>query len=418
MGMRAKTAVAVTLLLAAVICWASPLGAQEVGKFLKKYRGGVLYDCRGMRMAVLEGSYREMGRQYGGLLKEDIVAYYDRMINQFVLKSGLFTEKDLWELIVRPAVRTQAKRQSEMLKGMAEETGLAYEQHVLLNLNIEALMYMRKIGAGASTACTSMAAWGEYTVNRRTYTARNFDFPNVYRELAKTFGIVLVLKPNDGSNSVAGVCQTGMIEFFDAMNDKGLYIEGNNAADSEGLILYNDRAVIFDEGINALMDADNIDAFEGRLRTIRASYPLIFMAAGHDSACYLENGTTDTKRRTAQEAGLISAANQFLDPAWHIAPLKNPGAWYSPARQARLEALAKANKGKIDEKVMMRILDEPLFNKDGSFGKGASVIEKLPHEDEVTVNQVVTSPSERKMWVRIPTYTDWVFFDLGKVFGK
>ncbi len=418
MGIRTKTAVAVALLLTAVFCWASPLGAQEAGKLLKKYRGGVLYDCQGMRMAVLEGSYREMGRQYGGLLKEDIVAYYDRMINQFVLKSGLFTEKDLWELIVRPAVRTQAKRQSELLKGMAEETGLSYEQHVLLNLNVEALMYMRKIGAGTATACTSMAAWGEYTVNGRTYTARNFDFPNIYRELAKTFGIVLVLKPNDGSNSVAGVCQTGMIGFFDAMNDKGLYIEGNNAADSEGLILYNDRAAIFDEGVNALMDADGIDAFEGRLRTIRASYPLIFMSAGPDSACYLENGTTDTKRRVSQEGGLISAANQFLEPGWHIAPLKNPGAWYSPARQGRLEALAKANKGKIDEKVMMKILDEPLFNRDGSFGKGASVIEKLPNEDEVTANQVVTSPSERKMWVRIPTYTDWVLFDLGKVFGK
>lgn len=418
MGTMVKAVAAAVLLLAAGICGTSPLAAQETCRPVKEYRGGTLYDCGGMKMAVLQGSYREMGRQYGGLLKEDILAYYDRMIDQFVLKTGLFDEGDLRDLIVRPAVRTQAKRQSELLRGMAEETGLSFEKHVLLNLNIQALMYLRKIGSGNATACTSLAAWGDYTANRRTYTARNFDFPNIYRELSRTFGLLLVLKPTDGSNRIAGLCHTGMITFFDAMNDKGLYIEGNNAADSEGLILYTDRSVIFNEAINMLMDADNIDAFEGRLRTTRASYPLIFMAAGPDAACFFENGTTDTKRRSAGEDGLISAANQFLEPAWHIAPLKNPGAWFSPARQSRVEALAKANKGKIDEKIMMKILDERLFNQDGSFGKGASVIEKLPHEDEVTATQVVACPAERKMWVRVPTYTDWIFFDLGRIFGN
>lgn len=418
MGKIVKAVAAVALLFAVGIGGASPLEAQGTCKPVKEYRGGALYECGGLRMAVLQGSYRQMGRQYGGLLKEDILAYYDRMIDKFVLKTGLFTEEDLAGLIVRPAIRTQAKRQNELLRGMAEETGLSFEKHVLLSLNIEALMYLRKIGSGNATACTSLAAWGDYTIDRRTYTARNFDFPNIYRELSRTFGIVLVLKPTDGSNAIAGLCHTGMITFFDGMNDKGLYIEGNNAADSEGLILYTDRSAIFNEAINMLMDADDIDAFEGRLRTTRANYPLIFMAAGPREACFFENGTTGTQKRSAREDGLISAANQFLEPAWHIAPLKNPGAWFSPARQGRLEALAKANKGKIDEKVMMAILDQRLFNQDGSPGKGASVIEKLPHEDEVTATQVVTDPSQKKMWVRIPTYTDWILFDLGKVFGN
>lgn len=64
----------------------------------------------------------------------------------------------------------------------------------------------------------------------------------------------------------------------------------------------------------------------------------------------------------------------------------------------------------------MKILDERLFNEDGSLGKGVSVIEKLPKDDEVTVHQVITCPAARKMWVRIPTHTGWIFFDLKKVF--
>jgi hypothetical protein len=262
-----------------------------------------------------------------------------------------------------------------------------------------------------------MATWGNYTANRRTYTARNFDFPNIYREVSKNnLEILLVLKPNDGSNYVAGVCYAGMIQFLDAMNDKGLYTENNNGAGSEGLVIYSDRAMILDEVMNMLLDADNIDSFEGRLRTTRSGYPMIFMSAGPDDACYFEAGTTDTKKRVAGEDGLISAANQFLEPSWHITPLKSPAVWYSEARQNALEALAKAHKGRIDEKIMMKIFDERLFNKDGSIGKGASVIEKNPKDDEVTVHQVVTCPSERKMWVRIPTYTDWILFDLNKVF--
>jgi hypothetical protein len=418
MKVVARVVTVTVLLLAMSICGALPVGAQDACRAVKEYRGGVLYECGGIRMAVLKGNYREMGRQYGGLLKNEILAYYDSMIDKFVLKAGIFNEADLMELVVRPAIRTQAKRQSELLKGMAQETGLSFEKQVLLSSNILALMYMRKIASGNANACTSIAAWGGYTVNGRTYTGRNFDFPNIYREMSRTFGLVLVLKPNDGSNYVAGVCYTGTAGFLDALNDKGLYIEGNNASDSEGLVLYADRSIIFDEAVNMLMDADNVDALEGRARTIRASYPLIVMAAGPSYACYLENGTTDTKKRTAADDGLISAANQFLHPGWNILPLKSPGAWYSETRQKNLETLAKARKGKIDEKVMMKILDERLFNKDGSFGRGASVIEKLPKEDEVTVNQVVTCPSEKKMWVRIPTYTDWILFDLSKVFAN
>ncbi|MEE9911375.1 MAG: hypothetical protein K4571_06585 [Deltaproteobacteria bacterium] len=417
--MKAKTRAAMALaIMVMVFLLVHPGSATENCKLIKENGKGKLYDCSGMRMAVLQGNYREMGRQYGALLKDDILAFYKQMIEGFVLKSGLFGEEDLRRLVIDPAIRTQTKRQSELLKGLSEKTGLSFEKHVLLNLNVQTVMYMRKIGSGNATACTSMAAWGDFTVNRRTYTARNLDFPNIYREVAKTSGIVLVMKPNDGSNYVAGVCNAGMINFFDAMNNKGLYVEGNNAADSEGLVIYSDRAVIFDEGTNILFDADTIEAVEGRLRTIRASYPLIFMSAGPDTACYFENGTTDVKKRVANENGLISAANQFLEPSWHILPLKNPGAWYSEARQSRFEALAKANKGRIQEEIMKKILDERLFNKDGSVGRGASVIEKDPKDDEVTVHQVITCPAERKMWVRIPTYTGWIFFDLKKVFKE
>ncbi len=76
---KATNAVMVIVLLVTMCCLTSPLWAQETCKPIKEYQGGKLYDCGGMRMAVLQGNYREMGRQYGALLKDDIIVYYNRV---------------------------------------------------------------------------------------------------------------------------------------------------------------------------------------------------------------------------------------------------------------------------------------------------------------------------------------------------
>ena len=72
---------------------------------------------------------------------------------------------------------------------------------------------------------------------------------------------------------------------------------------------------------------------------------------------------------------------------------------------------------KSDPTDMMSILNVTLYNeKDWTLGKGTAVIKKNPNDDEVTVWQVVTKPSERKLWLRLPTITNWVLFDFAQWF--
>jgi len=196
-------------------------------------------------------------------------------------------------------------------------------------------------------------------------------------------------------------------------------VEVNNAVDSAGFVLFNSRTQAMSQLMNMLFDADDTAELYNLASGTRFSYSFIMMAADASSASYYEVAHWDLRRREAKDTTAIAAANQFDDPAWGILSLPSPAVWYSSLRENTMLNFAKSAPAKgADEKYMMSVLDIPLFNKDGSFNKGAAVLEKLPNDDEVTVWQVITRPADMKMWVRIPTLTGWVAIDLKEIFGK
>jgi hypothetical protein len=200
------------------------------------------------------------------------------------------------------------------------------------------------------------------------------------------------------------------------MSDKGIYMEFNNAADSGGLVMFNTRTEVNTQIMNILFDADNAEGFGSLVNSTRFNYPIILMVADASSGSYYEIATWDVHRREAQDDTAISAANQFSDPAWGILSLSSPAAWYSTLRKSVLLDLAKGAPGAADEKYMMSILDIPFYNEDGSLGKGVSVLKKNPKDDEVTVWQVISHPASLRMWVRLPTLSDWILVDLREWF--
>jgi hypothetical protein len=92
--------------------------------------------------------------------------------------------------------------------------------------------------------------------------------------------------------------------------------------------------------------------------------------------------------------------------------MPTPGAWFSEARRENMQKAAEKYKGKIDEAIMMQLMDMRLFDKNGKLSDGFAVFERMPRDDEVTVYQVVTSPKNLRIWMRIPTFTEWLKFDL------
>ncbi len=384
-------------------------------KLIKKSDKGKLYALNGVKMLVLSGTFSEMGRQYGALLGNEISGLYETAIEKSFIKNGLFSLEEL-NLFAASIFKTLPMRQKELIRGMSSASGLKQEKIVLAANIVTVQILARKKFGGNTNACTSVAVWGKYTNDEKTLTARNYDFPVIFRELAKDYAVIIVFKPSDGSNAVAGIGFAGTVSFIDALNDKGIYIEANNAADSAGLVMFNARTEATTQAVNILFDATDSTEFNALMNSTRFSYSAILMAADSSTAQYYEIASWDIHKRDSAGIPIIAAGNQFNDPAWGILSLPSPAAWYSSLRENNIINLVKSRRAAVDAKHMMAILDAPFYNEDGTVGTGVSVLKKNPKDDEVTVWQVVTHPASLEMWVRFPMLSNWIFIDLKKWF--
>ena len=210
---------------------------------------------------------------------------------------------------------------------------------------------------------------------------------------------------------------TGSIYFVDAMNNKGLYTEVNNAADSAGLIMFSARTNPGSQLINLLFDADDAQELYTIANSTRFGYSAILMVADKTTASFCELSCWDSRKREAANDTAVAAANHFDDPAWGLLSLPSPAGWYSTHRESTLlKMVTSAPAQRVTPRYMMSILNVPFFNNDGTIGKGVSVIEKNPKDDEVTVWQVVTQPESMKLWFRYPTINNWQVIDLNDFF--
>lgn len=396
---------------------ASAAGQTAGPKLLKQDGAGKLYNLDGLRVVVLSGTFREMGRQYGTLLGNEIRGSYNAGVYEPFLKSKVFTPEEL-NTFADNLYKTLPMRQKNLLLGISSAANISRQEAVLAaNLVSVEILARKKSSDAAVAACTSGAVWGKHTADGKVLTVRDFDFPNLFRTLLTDYGVLVVYNPTDGSNSLAGLTIAGGISFGDAINNKGLYIEQNNAADSAGLILYVNRTDAVSQVNNLLFDASDSKEFDNLIESLRVSYPHILMQADGSAVRYYELATWDLRKREAQGDTAIAAANQFLDPSWGVLTLPNPAAWYSPFRYETLLNLIKGSPGSFtDVKSLKAAVNIPFYNENGTIGKGVAVIKKSPKDDEVTVWQVITKPSELKMWVRYPTLTDWVSVDLKQFF--
>ena len=104
-------------------------------KFVAEYQGGKLFKAGDVRVPVLTGSYRQMGLQYGALLKDDLQAMHaaigEVFLNNPDEKRRMPAERlntIAWALFDR-----YPQRYKEILLGMAETSGLGLHKMLLVN---------------------------------------------------------------------------------------------------------------------------------------------------------------------------------------------------------------------------------------------------------------------------------------------
>ena len=215
---------------------------------LNEAEGGHLYRMESAYLVVLNGEYRQMGRQYGLLLGEQLKQIRQLIIDEFITRDGIRYES-IRDMIGTPFYLARPRRHKELLAGISEVTGIDIIELTVIDdmVCIEGIARM----SGGAAQCTSAAVWGKMSRDGATYTGRNHDLQMNWRDRLPELGAFLVMNPAGSDYSIAAPTQIGMVSaFLDVMNSAGLYMEVNNAAATLGMYMYSNRASILNNLCN------------------------------------------------------------------------------------------------------------------------------------------------------------------------
>jgi hypothetical protein len=194
MELRRVSAVIVMAVLA-VAALSVPLAAERDGGGAKSGDTLVLY---------LSGTPREMGMQYGQFARDAIVDNVDQVWD-WATSEGLDRDE-----MVATALAFEQHMSGDMideLEGMAETSGVPYEDLLVLNVYND--------GGSEQRACTNFAAAGSGVVGGLALSSKNRDLNNIQ--------VLLIVEPSKGSKFF-GMMSAGALGIAQGINEKGLAI--------------------------------------------------------------------------------------------------------------------------------------------------------------------------------------------------
>jgi hypothetical protein len=385
-------------------------------KFIREFEGGKLYTVDNSLLVLsLAGTYREMGRQEGGLLKDYLTQLLKKQQDYFsesnhpFLSLGdpknrkTYTLSELKDLAGEEFSLHYPRRFQQILEGMRETSGIDLKNLSFINQIVRLDMPDSFVKVTPGSQCSAIAVWGNYTADGKLIFGRNFDWCEDYKKFSE-YVAVTVHNPVDGSNPTASVGYIGSIEILTGMNSKGLFIELNNGVNVIEEQIRIQREPFIDL-TGFLFDISRLDQLDEAIKSTRTMWPVIVNVADENISYSYEWSTfedtedpheDEVKRRNPDKDGLLVATNHFVDPSWGSDWLKAHGHIWSVDHDSPAHSATRRNnllymgsyKGKFDVKTMETVLETPI-------DKGGAT-------RPTTVIQVIAVPKERVFYVRVP----------------
>ena len=363
---------------------------------IAKYEGGSLYRAGKFNVIELHGNFREMGRQYGHLLKDSLPKFYQLAIANVLVKEH-HLDYELAKDASAMIFERYPQRLKEIIYGIAETSGMELEKLLVLNELITLAHLM-----GPPVDCSYIATWGDYSADGTMVTGRHWDYPEFYK-IFSDFLTVTIYNPTDGSVPTATIGFVGGIETFTVMNRGGLFAEVNNGTISGGNIFIENRKLNFIQILDFFLNSDNMTQLDAHMSSSQAAVAILLNVADGNVSYSYEWPTFGTRRRGQDKPGLLVSTNHFVDQSWGIAqPSGDPVQTVS--RRTNLLALGEKYKGKFSVKVMMEVLDTP-------YSKGGA-------QRPVNIYETIFIPKDLKLWLKTPGTSDWEAIDLARHFDK
>lgn len=358
------------------------------------WQGGSLYQPVSINVLELQGTYMEMGRQYGHLMSHVLQdLYQEAVVEHFMGEKGLSREKMLQT--AQGLYEFYPRRFKDLIQGMSQTSGLDLEEQMMLNA-LE--LY------GTMSGCSAIFAWDDFTAGSPLIAGRNYDWFESYTDFARSLTLT-VLNPDSGT-STAIVTFAGVMYATTGMNSKGLFIELNNGLPSGGNLTHLNRVHAVVNLLAFLVDYETMDQVDAAMHSTRSNFAFIINIADQDRAFAYEWPPFGLKRRSGEEHGLLVSTNHFAHPSWGLMLQEDTG-FKSEKRRDNLLNLGRENRGEININKMKDILDTTM-QQDGATWP--------PDGDIRTVYQVIAQPETLKLWIKVPGHQDWTGVDLNHYF--
>ncbi len=392
-----------------------------------EFEGGQLYKQNAIHIVVLNGTYYEMGRQYGHLLKEQINWHFNELKNDFMVQTAgnnpvdqpapLMNHDELTKLFMAGFYNALPYDHKQMIKGAAETSGLALEDMVFMDCMLQAVLYSAGI-----TGCTSAAVWDDASADGRLYTGRNHDFGKAWRERLGRIAVVRITNPANSDISVAAFTRAGQVTTaIDLMNSKGLYVEFNNADNIRPESLPTKMRGTDNLAFSLVSEYQSVEELNIIVPSLRSNDALLMLVADPTQAKYFEISPSFSVRTEPQflNGHLTSRANHALHPLWNMDVDSDPdrAIAFSKVRRANFVNYLSEDPASNNDAKMRAFLSKEVI-VDGKISDGAAcIMEPAVKVQDWTSYQTVTIPAELKVYWRIPTHTPWLEIDLAKYFA-
>lgn len=386
------------LIFAAGRLYAQPTAEPAGTKSISTFEEGKLYRRGKINILDLHGSYYQMGRQYGYLLRTELKNFHhNAVVDYFQKQKGL--SADLMKKTAMSLYASYPHRFKDIIRGMAETSGLSLEQQIMLNA-LE--LY------GSMSGCSGIIAWGEYTGHQSLIVGRNYDWFAQYLEFAQNL-TVTVFNPDSGIPN-AMVTFAGVIYATTGLNAGGLYLALNNGLPSGGTLSYANRVPAMVSLLALLHDYRTMDQLDAFFNTTRTDFAFIINTADKERGMVYEWAPFEHRLRKGDAEGLLVATNHFVDPSWGIV-MKDSAGFETLRRRENLLALGQKNKGRINVAKMQAMLDTTMND-----GGATWLLKGSDPAAYQTVYQVIAVPESLEMWLKVPGFQDWTKVDLKNYF--
>ncbi len=353
------------------------------------YESGKKITKGDIKIVDLRGTWREMGRQYGHLMKkelEDIDTFLDIIIEA---NEG---NTDKADSIVDQQVAQTPYSINEFFEGAAETSGFTVRELQTINA-VERI--------GGLPKCSVAMAWDDYAESDLVI-GRNYDYSDSFA-LLKDDIAVTVYHPSDGSLAAATMGYVGEIYTVNGLNEKGIFWELNNGKPSANIKSPDQRITGTTMLFESMFEIDELSDMDLFFNTVNCSSSYIINVADENEGLSFEWCPIGVKHGGEDLSdGLLVSTNYFVNDEWLFAVPSDDQSWDGITRRNNLINLCESNKGKIDEKSMMEIIDKT--EEEG----GA--------KNKLTVYQLVLVPKTKTLWLQITGGSKWTKIDLDSFF--